>query len=180
MRTRRGTQGPASANSVPAMARARIPSTPAIRALRSAGVEFEPFHYRYEAKGGTRQFADLFQVDEHAVVKTLIVQEEPGSLLAVLMHGDRDVSLKEVARIRDVKRCVMCDPTVAAAHTGYLVGGTSPLGLRTPMDILVERSILGLERIYLNGGARGFIVGLAPGDLSSVLRLLPVEVGLGG
>jgi len=162
------------------MARPRIPSTPAVRALRSAGIEFEPFHYRYEAKGGTRQFADLFQVDEHAVVKTLIVQEEPGDLLAVLMHGDREVSLKEVARIRDVKRCVMCHPTIAEGHTGYLVGGTSPLGLRTPMDILIERSILDLERIYLNGGARGFIVGLAPGDLPSALELLPVKVSLSG
>lgn len=160
------------------MARQRIPSTPALRVLRNAGIEFEPFVYDYEEKGGTAQFAALFDKDEHAVVKTLIVEDDQGVPMVVLMHGDRSVSLKELARERGVKRCAMCDPATANRHSGYQVGGTSPLGTRRTMDVYVERTILDLDRIYLNGGARGFIIGVSPTDLGSVLDLIPVEVGL--
>ena len=180
MRAGPGAHRRRAADSVRFMARPRIPSTAAVRVLRSSGVSFEPYLYRYAANGGTRQFADLFRVDEHSVIKTLIVQEDSGRPFAILMHGDREVSLNAVARIRGVKRCVMCEPSVATGHSGYLVGGTSPLGLKTALDILVERSILDLDRIYVNGGARGFIVGLAPGDLCSVLEMLSVQVGIGG
>ncbi len=160
------------------MARDHPPSTPALRILRAAGIDFETFLYPYEDKGGTRQFADLFGVSEHAVVKTLLIEDEHRAPMCVLMHGDREVSLKALARARGTKLCVLCDPATANRHSGYLVGGTSPLGLRCPMDVFLERSILDLDRIYLNGGSRGFIVGMSPSDLGGLITLIPVEVGL--
>ncbi len=158
----------------------RPPSTAPTRILRAAGVEFEPFLYDYEAKGGTRQFAENFGVAEHLVVKTLIVEDESGRPACVLMHGDHELSLKALARDRGTKRFSLCHPTTARRHSGYLVGGTSPIGLLTSMDILVEETILGLDHIYVNGGARGFLLRLSPTDLASVAPLIPVRVGRGG
>lgn len=163
--------------SVTDMAHDRIPSTPAVRALRQAGVEFESFHYDYEENGGTRQFSDLFGVAEGTVVKTLIIEDDHGIPMCVLMPGDREVSLKALARHRGARACRLCDPATAQRHSGYRVGGTSPLGLKKSMDVLVERSILDLPRVHLNGGSRGFIIGLTPSALASVLPLIPVEVG---
>lgn len=151
-----------------------------MRALRQEGIEFESFLYEYEENGGTRQFSDLFGISEGNVVKTLMVEDERRSPMCVLMPGDREVSLKALARLRGTRACRMCDPATARRLSGYRVGGTSPLGLKTTMDVLVERAILELPLVYLNGGSRGFIVGLRPSDLASAIPLIPVEVGIPG
>jgi Cys-tRNA(Pro) deacylase len=161
------------------MAKVRIPSTPAVRELRRLDVPFEPYLYDYEAGGGTRQFADLFDVDEHAVIKTLVLEDDDGTPLIVLMHGDREVSLKAVARVRGAKRCAMCAADQAQRHTGYLVGGTSPFGTRKRMPILAQETIAGLGRVWVNGGSRGFIVGVSATDLVESLGVTLVDVATG-
>ena len=160
------------------MAHSATPVTPAIRALRGAGVPFTEHLYRYEEHGGTKVSARELGVDEHAVVKTLVMEDEARTPLVVLMHGDLEVSTKQLARAIGCKLVVPCKPEVANRHSGYLVGGTSPFGLRRAMPVYVERTILDLPRIYINGGARGFLVGIAPGDLVRVLNPTPVEVGI--
>ena len=150
--------------------------TPAVRALRAAGVSFSPHRYRYEDRGGTRASARELGVDEHLVIKTLVMQDEAHRPLLVLMHGDREVSTKALARALGVKSVAPCAPETASRHTGYQVGGTSPFGTRKPLPVWVERSVLELPRLYINGGARGFLVALAPGDLVRVLNPTPVEV----
>lgn len=161
------------------MAKARIPSTPAVRELRRLGIDFAPFSYDYEAGGGTAQFAELFDVPEHAVVKTLVLADDDGTPFIVLMHGDREVSLKEVARVRGVKRCAMCSPEEANRHTGYLVGGTSPFGTRKRLPVLAQASIADLGDCWVNGGSRGFIVGLSAADLLGSLDSRLVDVATG-
>ncbi|NND83572.1 MAG: aminoacyl-tRNA deacylase [Acidimicrobiia bacterium] len=158
------------------MAKARIPSTPAVRELRRLGVAFEPYLYDYEPGGGTGQFADLFDVDEHAVIKTLVLEDDGGTPSVVLMHGDREVSLKSVARVRGVKRCGMCPPDHARRHTGYLVGGTSPFGTRKQLPILAHDTIADLDRCWVNGGSRGFIVGVSAADLVGSLGVELADV----
>ena len=160
------------------MARESIPSTPAVRMLREHGVEFTPHFYRYVEKGGTAVSSRELGVDEHAVVKTLVMEDELHHPLVVLMHGDREVSTKALARVVGVKSVSPCRPEVANRHSGYLVGGTSPFGTRKAMPVYVERSILDLDRIYINGGARGFLVGIAPGEVARLLQPTVVEVGL--
>lgn len=155
----------------------KAPSTPAIRLLKAHKVPFTEHLYRYEEHGGTRVSAQELGVDEHAVVKTLIMEDETGKPLVVLMHGDREVSTKALARQVGAKAIHICKPEVANRHSGYLVGGTSPFGTKKPMPVYVEASILTLERVYLNGGSRGFLVGLAPTDL--VRLLAPTEVSVG-
>ena len=156
----------------------KIPSTPATRLLRQHGVAYTEHPYRYEERGGTATSARELGVDEHAVVKTLVMEDETGAPLVVLMHGDREVSTKALARQLGKKTIQICRPEVANRHSGYLVGGTSPFGTRKPMPVLVERSILALERIYVNGGSRGFLVGLAPVDLARVLKPVEVDVAI--
>jgi len=117
-------------------------------------------------------------VPEHAVVKTLIMETDRGDPLVVLMHGDRKVSTKELARSAGVKRISPCKPEVATRHSGYLIGGTSPFGTRKAMPVYLEKSVLELERIYINGGRRGYLLGMAPGELVRVLSPVLVEVGL--
>ena len=117
-------------------------------------------------------------VDEHAVIKTLVMQDDRGDPLIVLMHGDRDVSTKHLARQIDRKSVAPCEPAVAQKHTGYLVGGTSPFGTRRVIPVFLERSILELERLYVNGGRRGFLVSLTPADLVRVLQPTLVEVAI--
>ncbi len=150
----------------------------AVRALRAAGVEFEPHLYPWEAKGGTAASSAALGVDEHAVVKTLIWQTETKDPLCVLMHGDNEVSAKNLARAINTKTVSPCPPDVADRHSGYQVGGTSPFGLKREMPIYVERSILELPRIYINGGARGFLVALDPRDLARVLSPTIVDVAV--
>ena len=157
---------------------AKPPSTAATRLLRELKRPYSEHLYPYEAHGGTHVAALSLGVDEHAVVKTLVMEDEAGRPLVVLMHGDRDVSTKALARQLGHKTVQLCQPEVANRHSGYLVGGTSPFGLRKPMPVHVEKGVLALERIYLNGGSRGFLVGLAPEDLVKALRPTVVEAAL--
>lgn len=150
-------------------------TTPAIRTLRAAGVAFEAHPYRYEERGGTRVSARELGVDEHMVVKTLVLQDDSGRLLLMLMHGDREVSLKALARTLEVRRIEPATAAVASRATGYQFGGTSPFGTRQALPTYVERSVLALPLIYVNGGARGLLVSLAPETLTRVLRATPVD-----
>ena len=153
-------------------------TTPAIRALRAAGVAFLEHRYRYEERGGTKVSARELGVDEHHVIKTLVLEDDTRRLLLVLMHGDREVSLKALARTLGVKRVEPADAAVAQRATGYQFGGTSPFGTRQPLPTYVERGILALPRIFINGGARGHLVSLAPDVLTTTLRATPVEVAI--
>jgi len=154
------------------------PVTMAIRVLRQHRVEFSPHLYTWEAHGGTAASAQHLGVDEHQVIKTLIFEDEAKKPLCVLMHGDREVSAKNLARHIGVKSVAPCQPAVADRHSGYQVGGTSPFGLRRAMPVYCEKSIAALGRIYINGGARGFLVGISPRDLERVLSPTLVEVAI--
>jgi Cys-tRNA(Pro) deacylase len=156
----------------------KAPSTPATRLLRELGVAYTEHLYRYEERGGTAVSARELGVDEHAVVKTLVLEDEGKAPLVVLMHGDREVSTKALARQLGRRAIEICRPEVANRHSGYLVGGTSPFGLRKAMPVCLERTILELERIYVNGGSRGFLVGLAPAELVRVLAPTLVDVAI--
>ena len=154
------------------------PVTMAIRVLRRHRVEFSPHLYTWEAHGGTAASAQHLGVDEHRVIKTLIFEDDAKKPLCILMHGDREVSAKNLARHIGVKSVAPCQPAVADRHSGYQVGGTSPFGLRRAMPVYCEKSITVLERIYINGGARGFLVGISPRDLERVLSPGLVEVAI--
>jgi Cys-tRNA(Pro) deacylase len=154
------------------------PTTAAIRQLRQHGVAFTEHPYRYEERGGTRVSSRELGVDEHSVVKTLVMEDDQKRPLVVLMHGDREVSTKNLARQIGAKAVSICAADVANRHSGYVVGGTSPFGLRKTMPIYVERTILDLPTIYINGGARGFLVGIEPGELIRMLGATPVDVGI--
>ena len=154
------------------------PSTNATRLLRERGVAYTEHLYRYEEKGGTAASARELGVDEHAVVKTLVMEDDRKEPLIVLMHGDRQVSTKELARHVGAKLVKPCSALVAQRHSGYQVGGTSPFGLRRAMPIYLERSVLGLPRIWINGGSRGFLVGIEPMELVRVLEPTLVDVAI--
>jgi Cys-tRNA(Pro) deacylase len=156
----------------------KSPSTPAVLFLRKNGVPFTEHPYRYEEKGGTTVSSRELGVDEHAVVKTLLFEDESGQPMVVLMHGDREVSVKALARQLGKKTIQICKPEVAARHSGYQVGGTSPFGTRKAMPVLVERTILELPKAYVNGGSRGFLVGLAPRVFVELLKATAVEAGI--
>ena len=154
------------------------PITAAVRFLREKKVEFVPRLYDYVEKGGTGESARQLGVNEHAVVKTLIFETNEKKAIAVLMHGDRQVSTKNLARHIGVKSVEPATPERASKHTGYLLGGTSPFGTRTAMPVYVESSIFALEKIYINGGKRGFLVEIGPAILKSVLKIEEVSVGI--
>jgi Cys-tRNA(Pro) deacylase len=154
------------------------PVTMAVRVLRQHAVEFTPHLYGYEPRGGTRVSAAQLGVDEHCVIKTLIFEDDVKKPLCILMHGDREVSAKNLARQIQSKHVEPCAPEVADRHSGYQVGGTSPFGLKRAMPIYCQASITALPRIYINGGARGFLVGLAPAELVRVLRPTLVDVAI--
>jgi Cys-tRNA(Pro) deacylase len=154
------------------------PVTPAVRLLRESKVEFEPHLYEYEERGGTRHSAESLGVEEHAVVKTLVMETDARKPLVVLMHGDREVSTRQLARTLGVKSVQPCDPATAQKHTGYRVGGTSPFGTRTRLPVYVERTIFELPKIYINGGKRGFLVEIEPKDLRILSPLEEVEVAI--
>ncbi len=156
----------------------KAPSTNATRLLRQAGVAYTEHLYRYEEHGGTAVSARELGVPEHAVIKTLVMEDEKGAPLIILMHGDREVSTRELARQIGAKAIHPCRPEVANRHSGYLVGGTSPLGTKKALPVYAEASLFELERIYLNGGSRGFLVGLAPGDLERILTVRRVQVAM--
>jgi Cys-tRNA(Pro) deacylase len=157
---------------------AKVSETPATAFLKKNGVSFSEHPYDYEERGGTRVSSEKLGVPEHCVVKTLVMEDEAKKPLVVLMHGDREVSTKNLARQIGRKRVEPCKPDVAERHSGYQVGGTSPFGLRKPMPVFVEKTILALERIYINGGRRGFLVGLDPKELLRVVSATAVEVAL--
>jgi Cys-tRNA(Pro) deacylase len=160
------------------MSKEKFPVTPATRFLRERNVAFDSFLYPYEEHGGTGHSARCLGVDEHCVIKTLIMEDERRQPLIVLMHGDRKVSTKELARWLNVKTITPCDPAVANKHSGYLVGGTSPFGTRKTMPVYLETSILELPLIYLNGGKRGFLVSLTPAEARRLLDPVLVTVAI--
>jgi Cys-tRNA(Pro) deacylase len=152
-----------------------VSETPATQFLRRHGVAFGEHPYDYVEHGGTAESARQLGVDEHQVVKTLVMEDEHAKPLIVLMHGDRTVSTKNLARQIGAKRVEPCKPEVANRHSGYLIGGTSPFGTRKAMPVYVESSILELEQVWLNGGRRGFLVSIAPTVLTALLEAKPVQ-----
>ena len=162
------------------MAKEKFPVTTAIRALRERKIPFSEHLYTYEEKGGTAASSRELGVAEHCVIKTLIMEDDKKEPLIILMHGDCQVSTKELARQIGARSVVPCTPEAANRHTGYLVGGTSPFGTKRPLPVYVEASILDLDQIYINGGKRGFLVALAPPDLVKILKPTPVTVAISG
>lgn len=160
------------------MSKEKTPATAAVRFLRDHGVAFTEHPYRYEDRGGTAVCARELRVDEHAVVKTLIMEDEAKRPVVVLMHGDREVSTKELAREMGVKRMAPVTPETAHKHTGYLVGGISPFGTRRSMPVVMQQTILDLPVVYINGGRRGFLVGVDPREIVRVLKPAIAEVAV--
>ena len=152
--------------------------TPATAFLAKHGVTCTEHYFEYVEHGGTTVSSSALGVPEHQVVKTLIMETEKADPLVVLMHGDRKVSTKELARQAGAKRIAPCKPEAAQRHSGYLVGGTSPFGMRKPMPVYLERSVLQLPRIYINGGRRGYLLGMEPAVLTRVLSPVLVDVAL--
>ena len=160
------------------MAKEKTPVTPAVRVLRAARVPFTDHLYAYEEKGGTAVSARELGFDEHCVVKTLIMEDDARQPLIVLMHGDRQVSTRELARQIGTRSVSPCTPETAQKHSGYLVGGTSPFGTRRSMPVYLEETILGLPTIYLNGGKRGYLVGIDPREIVRLLKSIVVRVAI--
>ena len=157
---------------------ARHGNTPATAFLAKHGVQYTEHEFEYLEHGGTGHSSKMMGVPEHAVVKTLIMENEKGDPLVVLMHGDRKVSTKELARSAGMKKIAPCKPEVATRHSGYLIGGTSPFGTRKQMPIFLEKTVLDLPRIYINGGRRGYLLGMPPTVLTTILSPVLVEVGI--
>ena len=158
--------------------RSKAPVTAATRELRAYKVDFSDHPYNYEEHGGTAVSARELGVPEHAVIKTLIMEDDAGLPMIVLMHGDLKVSTKELARTIGVKTISPCKPETANRHSGFVIGGTSPFGTRKSMPVYMERSVLELDKIYINGGKRGYLVGMAPADLMRVVNPKLVQVGI--
>ncbi|MBE0622353.1 MAG: Cys-tRNA(Pro) deacylase [Burkholderiales bacterium] len=157
-----------------------VSETPATAFLKKHGVAYTEHVYAYEEHGGTAVSARELGVPEHEVVKTLVMEDEAKRAFVVLMHGDRKVSTKNLARQIGAKKVEPCTPEAANRHSGYLVGGTSPFGTRKHLPVYVESSVLGLQKIYINGGRRGYLVGIDPGELVRLLGAKAVEVALEG
>jgi Cys-tRNA(Pro) deacylase len=155
-----------------------VSETPATQVLRKSSVEFGEHIYEYVERGGTTESAAQLGVSEHAVVKTLVMQNEKAAPLIVLMHGDRMVSTKNLARQIGAKSVEPCKPEVAQRHTGFMVGGTSPFGTKKKMPVYVEQSVMALEKIYINGGKRGYLISISPSVLKSLLPLTEVNCQL--
>ena len=155
-----------------------IPVTTAIRVLRSARADYEPLLYAYVEHGGTRHAAESLGVDEHATVKTIVMETDAKKPFIVLMHGDCEISAKQMARVLGVKSVAPCAPDTASRHTGYLVGGTSPFGTRKPLPVYAEATLFELPHLYINGGRRGLLVKITPAVLDATLRLQRVSVAI--
>lgn len=149
--------------------------TTAVRFLLSQKAHFEPCFYEYEERGGTAVSARELGVQEHAVIKTLILQDDSKKPLIMLMHGDKQVSTKQLARFLGVKSISACEPDVANRHSGYVVGGTSPFATRKPMPVYMQRTILDLDVVYINGGKKGFLVKMSPQDIEALLKATLVD-----
>ena len=155
-----------------------VSETPATQLLRKNKIDFSEHPYAYEDHGGTSVSARELGVDEHAVIKTLVMQDETANPLIVLMHGDRKVSTKNLARQISCKSVEPCKPEIAQKHSGFLVGGTSPFGTKKAMPVYVERAVLDLPKIYINGGRRGYLIGISPAVLVSLLQAKAVECAI--
>ena len=155
---------------------AKLPSTPALRLLRSRGVSFDVLTYPYVPRGGVRASSTALDVDPHLIVKTLVFEDAASRPLIILMHGDREVSTKALARELKTKRVRPCDPSTAQRHTGYKVGGTSPFGTKSALPVYVESTVLALPDIVINGGARGVLVRIRPSVLHDLLAPIAVTV----
>jgi Cys-tRNA(Pro) deacylase len=160
------------------MSKEKIPSTPAILELKAKGADFSIHTYAYEEKGGTRVSSAKLGVDEHCVIKTLVMEDESAKPLIILMHGDKEVSTKALARFLGVKSIAPCKPDIAHKHTGYLVGGTSPFGTKKPLSIYMEKSIIDLQEILINAGARGLLAKMTPSELVHILKPREVSVAI--
>ena len=160
------------------MTKEKIPSSPAILALKAQSAVFTLHSYKYEEKGGTRVSARELGVDEHCVVKTLIMEDENAKPLIILMHGDKEVSTKALARIIGMKSIVPCRPEIAAKHTGYKVGGTSPFGTRKTLPVYMENTILALPVIFINAGSRGLLAQMVPAEVVRILNPVMVKVSV--
>lgn len=161
------------------MAKDRHPVTPAVRALRTAGVAFVPRPYAYVEHGGTARSASELGVDEHCVIKTIVLETETARPVIVLMHGDRQVSTKAMARVLGAKSVRPCDPDAVTKHTGYQVGGTSPFGTRKSIDVYMQETIAALPEILINGGKRGFLVQMSPAAVVAAIAPKLVDVAVG-
>jgi Cys-tRNA(Pro) deacylase len=153
-------------------------TTPAIRVMKEKGIAFALHPYKYEEKGGTEVAARDLRVDEYQVVKTLVMEDDSKAPFIMIMHGNRHVSTKNMARILGVKSVNACDPKAAEKHTGYVVGGTSPFGTRKPLTVYVEATILDLPRIFINAGKKGLLAEMAPSELQRVLNARPVTAAI--
>lgn len=160
------------------MAKDKLPITQAVRMLKEKGADFTLRTYKYEEKGGTPVASRELGVDEHQVVKTLVMEDDTKNPLLILMHGDKEVSTKNLARVLGVKSVEPCDPETAHRHTGYVVGGISPFGTRKPLKVYVEASVLELSRIYINAGKRGLLAEMSPLELKRFLNPIPVKVAI--
>jgi Cys-tRNA(Pro) deacylase len=160
------------------MSKTDYPVTPAVRMLRDKKINFEPHLYDYQEHGGTARSAAELGVAEHSVVKTLVMETDKRQPLIILMHGDREVSTKELARAINAKTVAPCKPDAAQKHTGYMVGGTSPFGTRRNLPVYVEQTIFDLPKIYINGGKRGFLVSIDPQILKIALPVHEVTVAI--
>ncbi len=158
------------------MTKKKLPVTSALRFLRENQVDFIERPYKYEEEGGTEVAAKALEVDEHLAIKTLVMEDDQKAPFIILMHGDKQVSTKALARTIGVKSVNPCTPQVALKHTGYMVGGISPFGTKNPLPVYVEESILSLPKIFINAGRRGLLCEMSPADLIKVLRPIPVRV----
>ncbi|MFH1080604.1 MAG: aminoacyl-tRNA deacylase [Pseudomonadota bacterium] len=160
------------------MSRDKIPVTTAMLAMKKNHVAFIPRPYKYEDRGGTRVSARELGVDEHDVIKTLVMEDEHKTPLIILMHGDREVSTKTLARLLGIKTVHPCDPKTAEKHTGYKVGGVSPFGTKKTLPIYMEETIADLPHILINAGARGLLAEMSPSEMIRVLQPVPVKCGM--
>lgn len=160
------------------MAKEKYPVTPAVRVLRQHNISFEPFLYDYVEKGGAMHSSKTLGVDPHIVIKTIILENEKSVPCVVLMHGDKDISTKNLARETGFKSFIPCESDIANKHSGYLVGGTSPFGTKKQMQVYMQSTIAKLDDIFINGGKRGFLVKIKTADLIKVLRPILVDVAV--
>jgi len=160
------------------MTKEKIPTTPAILALKAQRADFTLHTYPYEERGGTKTAAGKLMVDEHRVIKTLVMEDETSKPLIILMHGDKEVSTKSLARIIGVKSISPCNPAIAEKHTGYKVGGTSPFGIKKVMPIYMEKTLADLPEIFINAGSRGLLARMPSEELIRILKPVTVSVAL--
>ena len=160
------------------MTKEKIPTTPAILVLRAQSIDFTLHPYPYEERGGTKRAAGKLGVDEHCVIKTLVMEDETGNPMIILMHGDKEVSTKSLARIIGVKSISPCNPVIAEKHTGYKVGGTSPFGTKKVMPVYMEATIADLPEIFINAGSRGLLAQMSSSELLRILKPIAVSVAI--